>query len=359
MIQSLYDYDDEDRSAAQYAFNTGEFWLGQTLEVLPDGVPPDGPAIIAQSAGLATASAWLMRIGGVRHGAFVSNGGACCRSATPIWGRLRYDRYALIAWGYDMRRLLIASLASLALTSGSALAADLGRPYYKAPPPPPAPVASWTGCYIDGGVGYGMWNQDSYTETDPGLLQISDTTTFGGRGWLGRVGAGCDYQIASSFVIGAFGDYDFMNIHGQYMDPLTGFIGQEKESGAWAVGGRIGYLVTPSLLTYFDGGYTQARFDQIDFSSLTVPAVPVGLDIASQTYHGWFIGGGTEYSLGWFPGLFWRSEYRYASYQAADLPIIITATGTPSGLADNVRKTVQTITTGLVWRFNFGGLTAR
>jgi hypothetical protein len=31
MIQSLYDYDDEDRSAAQYAFNTGEFWLGQTV----------------------------------------------------------------------------------------------------------------------------------------------------------------------------------------------------------------------------------------------------------------------------------------------------------------------------------------
>ncbi|MGA8817301.1 MAG: porin family protein, partial [Xanthobacteraceae bacterium] len=28
--------------------------------------------------------------------------------------------------------------------------------------PMPAPVMSWTGCYVDGGWGYGMWNQDHY-----------------------------------------------------------------------------------------------------------------------------------------------------------------------------------------------------
>jgi outer membrane immunogenic protein len=258
---------------------------------------------------------------------------------------------------YVMKRLLLASLAGLALTSGSALAADLYRPApaYKAPPLPAA-VYSWTGCYINGGVGYGMWNQDSYTESYPGLVRSTNTTTFGGRGWLGRVGAGCDYQIASSFVVGVLGDYDFMNIHGQYMDPASGYIGNEKESGAWAVGGRVGYLVTPSLLTYFDGGYTQARFDQIDFGSLFVGGAAPGLDIAANTYHGWFIGGGTEYALGSIipiSGLFWRSEYRYASYQAADLPILFTATGLPSAAADHVQKEVQTITTGLVWRFNW------
>ena len=40
------------------------------------------------------------------------------------------------------------------------------------------------------------------------------TTTDGGRGWLGLVGGGCDYEFPVSgfgnFVIGAFGDYDFM-----------------------------------------------------------------------------------------------------------------------------------------------------
>jgi outer membrane immunogenic protein len=63
-----------------------------------------------------------------------------------------------------MKRLLLSSLAGLILTTGSALAADLSRPAptYKAPPPPP-PAVSWTGCYIDGGVGYGLWKQDHFS----------------------------------------------------------------------------------------------------------------------------------------------------------------------------------------------------
>ena len=204
--------------------------------------------------------------------------------------------------GTNMKKLLLASIAGLALASGSASAADLARPVYKAPPPPPPPAYSWTGCYVDGGGGYGMWNQDSFTETTAGLVPLSVSTTFGGRGWFGQVGAGCDYQIGSSFLIGAFGDYDFMSLKGQYMDPLTGFVGQEKETDSWAVGGRLGYIALPGLLTYINGGYTQARFDQVNFGSL-ITGAPLGLDIAATTYDGWFLGGGTETSLSGFFGL--------------------------------------------------------
>jgi len=257
-----------------------------------------------------------------------------------------------------MKKTLLGIAALLALTGSSALAADLARPVYKAPPPPPPPVYSWTGCYVDGGGGYGMWNQDSFTETTAGLVPLSVTTTFGGRGWFGQVGAGCDYQIASSFLIGAFGDYDFMSLKGQYMDPLTGFVGQEKETGSWAVGGRLGYIALPGLLTYINGGYTQARFDQVNFGSL-ITGAPLGLDIAATTYNGWFLGGGTETSLANFfglglpPGLFLRSEYRYSSFSAKDDPILITATGAPFGLSDHVNKYVQTLSTSLVWKFNW------
>src|SRR6185437_90802 len=225
-----------------------------------------------------------------------------------------------------MKKLLLSSLAGLILTTGSALAADLYRPApaYKAPPPP-APAVSWTGCYIDGGVG-----------------------------------DGCDYQIASSWVVGVFGDYDFMDLHSKNFADVSGIGSMEKESGAWYVGGRLGYLVTPSLLAYVDGGYTQTRFDRQElFDTLfSVPAVPIGAFIDAHTYSGWFIGGGTEYALNmpWIPirGLFWRTEYRYAQYQAADLPILID-TGAPLGVAEHSQKTVQTVTSGLVWRFNFGG----
>jgi outer membrane immunogenic protein len=250
-----------------------------------------------------------------------------------------------------MKKLLVASLAGLALTTTSALAADLGQPYYKAPPPPAVPVTSWTGCYVDGGIGYGFWRQDHFSETDPGGVALTPTVSTGGEGWLGRVGGGCDYQFASPFVVGAFADYDFMDLRGTFQDPFSGDIGNEKETGSWAAGGRLGYLVTPALLTFISGGYTEARFDAINLFTAAVPSA-----FPSHIYHGWFLGSGYEYALNSivpFHGLFWRTEYRFSDYQAANVPLL--SEGAPTGVASHMQKDVQTITTGLVWRFNFGG----
>ena len=36
--------------------------------------------------------------------------------------------------------------------------------------------------------------------------------------------------------------------------------------------------------------------------------------LSKNTYEGWFLGTGYEYGLGFFPGLFWKTEYRFASY---------------------------------------------
>lgn len=250
-----------------------------------------------------------------------------------------------------MKRVLVASLAAVALSASSAFAADMGAPapYYKAPPP--APTYSWTGCYIDGGAGYGMSNTDE-TLTGPGFSTAS--VTNGGRGWLGRVGVGCDYQLGgglSNWVIGAFGDYDFENIHGQ--NDLASFLatGNEKQNDAWAAGGRLGYLITPRLLTYFDGGYTEAHVNGVSFTSTI--GVPGVLTTPSHTYNGWFLGGGTEYGLdfSWLPihGLFWRNEYRYSQYDGASLPV----GGAVAGTTLNEKKFEQTITSSLVWRFNW------
>ena len=109
-----------------------------------------------------------------------------------------------------MKKLLLAAVAGVVLAAGPAVAADLGR---KAPayiPPPP----TFTGCYVDGGVGYGLYNIDHSGQ----ILgqQFTTETTSGGRGWLGRVGGGCDYQIGGggfwgNWVVGAFADY---RLHG-------------------------------------------------------------------------------------------------------------------------------------------------
>lgn len=258
-----------------------------------------------------------------------------------------------------MKRTLFGMIGISALLAfapfSNASAADMNMPL-KAPMAM-APAPSWTGCYLDAGWGYGMSNLDQHQETFPGLGTISGTYTDGGRGWLGRLGAGCDYQVAPRFVIGIFGDYDFQNIHGGFSPGNLALFGQEKESDAWYAGGRIGYLVTPALMTYFSGGYTATRFDQINLSGLVAPFA-LSNTIGAHTYSGWFLGGGTEYALNfdWLPihGLFWRNEYRYSSYGSADLPLR-TLAGVTTAVGEHISPYNQTITSSLVWRFNWTG----
>jgi outer membrane immunogenic protein len=250
-----------------------------------------------------------------------------------------------------MKSLLIAGSLALAFATGSAMAADMAvkAPMMPAMPPPP----TWTGCYIDAGIGYGMFDQKhNVFDTTTGALVIGDTNTAG-EGWLGRVGGGCDYQIGSSWVIGLLGDFDWTHIHGTF-DMLT-VGGDENESSEWAIGGRIGYLITPNVLTYWSGGWTEARFDQTNLADLTVGA-PFAL-FGQTTYSGWFLGGGYEYALSSIlplPGLFWRTEYRFSSYQGKDVQAFLIS-GAPAGFGSHMQKDIQTVTTSLVWRFNWFG----
>jgi outer membrane immunogenic protein len=254
-----------------------------------------------------------------------------------------------------MKNLLLASIAGLALASGSALAADMP---VKAPRPAPPPAYSWTGCYVEGGAGYGMWNQDHYDVTDPAFVQVTASATTGGRGWYGTAGGGCDYQVgpilSGNLVIGVLADYNFMDLHGNFQDSISSLVGTEKESGSWAIGGRIGYAWTPSVMGYINAGYTEAHFDSFSlFTDTPVPA-PTIFSYPAQTYHGWFLGGGTETSLAPFlpTGFFLRSEYRYSTYEAEDLPILPLAA---TGIATHADKQVQTIGTSLVYKFNWMG----
>jgi hypothetical protein len=47
------------------------------------------------------------------------------------------------------------------------------------------------------------------------------------------------------------------------------------------------------------------------------------------------------------PGLYWRTEYRYAAYGSADLQFFSNGTPVP-GFFNHETKNVQTITTSLV-----------
>src|SRR5262249_12450300 len=150
------------------------------------------------------------------------------------------------------------------------------------------------GCYVGAGVGYGMYNRDrqmisngDYAAVGPGgiiAIAIDGTESpagsglggkesFGGRGWLGTGQVGCDYQFAGpalggllggNWLVGAFVDGDWSNIHRDENIFYSGWTGEGRLRSSWAVGARIGWLVTPQLLSYISGGYTQAHFSEVN-----------------------------------------------------------------------------------------------
>jgi outer membrane immunogenic protein len=50
-----------------------------------------------------------------------------------------------------------------------------------------------------------------------------------------------------------------------------------------------------------------------------------------------------------------KTEYRAAYYSTATVPNTFIATGIPTGLSEKFQPLAQTISTSLVYRFNWGG----
>jgi outer membrane immunogenic protein len=242
--------------------------------------------------------------------------------------------------------LRLASLCLHLPGANSAGAADLPAPAPAPPrvyaPPPPLPAFSWTGCFVGAGGGYGVWYQNVSGQAAGGAT-VFPTTTLGGSGWFGTGQVGCDYQF-DRFVIGVFGDGDFGSASGHLFQGAASDI---NESYSWAAGGRIGWLAFPKLLTYLSAGFTQAHYDQVNVAG-------GGALFNANTYNGYFIGSGYEYGFEFFPGLFWKTEYRFADYQAANLAVLPAFGPLNGAVTLHVQPYIQTVSTELVYRFNWG-----
>ena len=137
-----------------------------------------------------------------------------------------------------MKKLVLALTAVAALTT-SASAADLGaRPYAKAPVPY-ASAYNWTGFYIFGGGGGGLWAADQHVQTTGAGIPLSIDQRQGGSGWFGTVGVGYDWQVNPTWVAGVFADGQFGSIKGTLQDPIAGWTGSQKLEdflGGWREG---------------------------------------------------------------------------------------------------------------------------
>jgi outer membrane immunogenic protein len=81
-----------------------------------------------------------------------------------------------------------------------------------------------------------------------GEAPIAVAQRYGGKGWLGRIGGGYDYQFAPRVVAGAFADFDFASLKGTVGDDAIPLAGDIRQQWSWAAGGRAGVLITPDIL---------------------------------------------------------------------------------------------------------------
>ena len=209
-------------------------------------------------------------------------------------------------------------------------------------------TSSWTGLYVGGGFGYGFFDLNNVNKEDRVNPSLPSQDT-GGRGWLGTVLLGFDVQ-AGNAVLGAFVDYDWNRSTGEWRDRAGGenLSGDIQQRSALAVGGRLGFLANPGTLLYSTVGWTRADFDSVNF--VPFGTTTVTRSIPSQSFDGWFVGGGVETKL-WHSGVSMRLEYRYSDFGDKDIDrVVVPGGGFNTQVSEHL--TEQTIRTVWTYKFN-------
>lgn len=239
-----------------------------------------------------------------------------------------------------MRKALLGATAIAALFGTSALAADMA---VKAPPPPPTSLSNWTGCYIGGNVG-GGWSNFSAIGARVPTFDWGDQHN---SSVVGGVQGGCDDQL-NKWVVGIKGQFAFANFDGQNVVPSAPtFLLNSHIQGIGIVTGRIGYLFSPNVLLYAQGGGAWMR-QKFDVNG-TIP-FPFLSETATSDRSGYVVGAGVEYEMASNWSVF--VEYNYMGFGTKTVPFVTApgAVGTPNIISAS--ENVQEAVVGINWRFN-------
>ncbi len=273
-----------------------------------------------------------------------------------------------------MKRLFLATSA-LVIAAGSAQAADMApRPYAKAPVVAAVPF-TWTGCYVGGHVG-GGWSRTGWT--DPGISTafpgIPITTTgvvpgdrigVDGSGVIAGAQAGCDYQVASNWVVGIAGDFAWSDIHGVGNDPFFG----GKAAGPatlssrtdWmaSITGRVGYA-WDRVLVYGKGGvgFAHDRYDLNNFGTIGGGIcgffAPCNASTSTDRV-GWVAGAGLEWAFA--PN--WSALIEYNHYGFNGKRVGFVNPSTPTTALIDIRQDFDIVKVGINYRFGGSPVVAK
>ena len=252
------------------------------------------------------------------------------------------------------KNLLSATALALAISAGTAFAADL--PSHKAPPYiPPPPLMTWTGFYVGVNAGGTFGGSNSiWTSVAPfalgggasvgaaGLIPHAAASALAGssiasRGVSGFIGGGqigYNWQFGGRYVVGVEADIQGVvggrgTANGIGVAPVIPgapphfylSFNQASKSLDYlgTVRGRAGFLFTPNLLVYATGGlaYGGVNVRNSIFQAHFVGGAPLatlpnfGTSSAfSNTRAGWTVGGGGE----WMFAPKWSAKVEYLYY---------------------------------------------
>ena len=247
------------------------------------------------------------------------------------------------------------------LFAGPALAADLGKPVYKAAPAL-TPVYNWSGFYI-GINGGGAWESGDTRSVDwtsagfdpgPGFSNSSN-----GKGIFG-VQLGYNWQFPSNWVLGVEGDFDWTSLGQTNAAPLT-FLGlpfgiantQVSDRTHWlaSLRGRVGYAMG-QFLPYATAGvaWSKRDFDGFVQANSAAPGFTEPFS-ANSTSTGWVAGGGIEYML--LPNLLLRAEYLHYGFdngKTIGIPETAPLAGFPAFVTYG-KTDVDVVRAGLSYKF--------
>ncbi len=230
----------------------------------------------------------------------------------------------------------------------------------------PSTASEWTGVYIGIGGGIGAAVHDLSFENGPFAPPppafSAELSGIGGEGPFFSLGVGADYQVNSKLVVGTFFDYDWANIESDVLNlqigPPVGISAQAdiEVEDVWSIGGRLGYLVTPSTMLFLSAGYSRADVSDLDLGVTGLG----GLTLASVgSFDGYFIGGGAEIKL--TKSISIKGEYRYTDFDDETITLV---PGTPfAGIVNGFVTTkldpdIQTARVALSYRFGLGATSA-
>lgn len=186
----------------------------------------------------------------------------------------------------------------------------------------------WTGLYIGAGGGLKALNNTvtavpgDAVKDDPGAIGAHVSLDgLGGDGAFFSLGIGGDYQFHDRFLVGAFFDYDFDTLATNVDVSIPGIPlqahGKVEIDDSWSVGGRLGFLPSPSALLFLSAGYT--RLGSTDISANISGPAEISARASVSSIAGIFYGGGFETLLTDHISL--KGEYRYTDFGSGDITL--------------------------------------